>query len=168
MQRSSGFSLMELMIVVTIIGVLAALAGPRFMAFASRSRQSEMRANLSALARSEIEYFAAHQAYTDDMSKLGWRPEGAPRYLYGFTSNTSGSGVNDSATLRSSGGGQFSTTNMVDVFGNPLTGANLPAAGVSAAGFTLAAVGNVDTDVVLDQWTVNDADVWTNVSPDVD
>ena len=44
-----GFSLVELMIVVAIIGILAALAVPRFQTFQARARQSEGKSNLAQI-----------------------------------------------------------------------------------------------------------------------
>jgi type IV pilus assembly protein PilA len=45
----SGFTLIELMIVVAIIGILAAIAIPNFQRFQARARQSEVNVNLKSL-----------------------------------------------------------------------------------------------------------------------
>ena len=44
---NKGFSLVELMVVVAIIGILAALAVPRFTVFQVKARQSEAKTNLN-------------------------------------------------------------------------------------------------------------------------
>jgi prepilin-type N-terminal cleavage/methylation domain-containing protein len=48
-QQQKGFSLVELMIVVAIIGVLAGLAVPKFSQFQQKAKQAEAKTNLAAL-----------------------------------------------------------------------------------------------------------------------
>ena len=47
--RKRGFTLIELMIVVAIIGILAAIAIPNFIKFQAKSKQSEAKTNLKAI-----------------------------------------------------------------------------------------------------------------------
>lgn len=58
-----GFTLIELMIVVAIIGILAALAVPRFQMFQAKARQSEAKANLSHIYTLEQSYFGDNDSY---------------------------------------------------------------------------------------------------------
>lgn len=56
--REAGFSLVELMVVITIIGVLAGIAVPRFQTFKARSAQSEAKSGLNGIFLSMQSYEA--------------------------------------------------------------------------------------------------------------
>ena len=69
-KRFHGFSLMEVMIVVVIIGILAALAYPNLEKYLKRARQTEAKTNLSAIYTAQKIYFSLHQSYADDINEL--------------------------------------------------------------------------------------------------
>ncbi len=69
-KRSYGFSLMEVMIVVVIIGILAGLAYPNLEKYLKRARQTEAKTNLSAIYTAQKIYFTLHQSYTKDINEL--------------------------------------------------------------------------------------------------
>lgn len=99
-----GFTLVEVMIVVAIIGILAAIAIPNFLNFRLKAKVSEAKANLAAIRGLEIAYYTEYDRYmtgqdwtpthgadrsiriawdpTTRFSQLGFAPEGKVFYEY--------------------------------------------------------------------------------------
>ena len=62
-QNQSGFTLIELMIVVAIIGILAAVAIPAFMEYMRKGKKSEADIALNRIGKSGKAYYVEHSAY---------------------------------------------------------------------------------------------------------
>ncbi len=62
-RKQEGFTLIELMIVVAIIGILAAIAIPNFLQYQMKSRQSEAKTNLMAIKTSEVSWQGERGCY---------------------------------------------------------------------------------------------------------
>ena len=70
LQKQKGFTLIELMIVVAIIGILAAVAIPGFMSYIKNSKTSEAKTNLDALRKGASAYFETEQYSPDGLSAI--------------------------------------------------------------------------------------------------
>lgn len=85
--RPDGFSLVELMIVVAIIGLLSSIAIPNFRKFQARSRTTEAKLQLAAIYTAEASYYATYQIYHTCLAPMGYDPsdfKSARFYAVGF------------------------------------------------------------------------------------
>jgi len=171
-----GFTLIELMIVVAIIGILAAIAIPNFIRFQARSKQSEAKSNLKSMFTAQRSYYQEHDAYDILIHKVGFAPERGNRYFYqtgvgGMEDRTtSPATVNTNDTSISVDKMKYPTMALNPVYsGSVMTWLNAavgtPTAVPGGVGGTCPvcdfvgfATGNIDTDVSMDSWYVASAD----------
>lgn len=108
-KSNKGFTLIELMIVVAIIGILAAIAIPNFLRFQLKAKSSEGKVNIAAIRTAQESYLAEFGSYlvaeasptaavtnpgpakvefeltdgdTNGFNSLGWSPEGRVFFAY--------------------------------------------------------------------------------------
>ncbi len=91
--RRRGFTLIELMIVVAIVGILAMLAIPRYQRYVIKSRRSAAQTALADLATQEEQYYLDHTSYTSSISALGRSASAADLYTLSIPTATSDSYV---------------------------------------------------------------------------
>ena len=72
--NEKGFTLIELMIVVAIIGILAAIAIPQFSAYRERSYVASMKADCNSVRTAEEAYFVDNGTYTTTNANLSGIP----------------------------------------------------------------------------------------------
>jgi type IV pilus assembly protein PilA len=80
--EQAGFTLIELMVVVAVVGLLSAIAASKFDNIRTRARQSEVKVQLRSLYVAEQAYYANNNTYSNDMGALGYNPSRGNRYAY--------------------------------------------------------------------------------------
>jgi len=122
-KSKKGFTLIELMIVVAIIGILAAIAIPNFLRFQLKSKSSEGKVNIAAIRTAEESYLAEFGNYVGagdspatccgaakvafvnadgagaGFDQLGWSPEGQVFFQYAVVASGNAYSVSAQADI---------------------------------------------------------------------
>lgn len=138
----SGFTLIEVMVVVAIIGILAAIAAPNLLKFQAKAKQSEARANLAGIFVAQTAYFSINGTY-GTFSQVGFNSSDAGARLYTYRDGTETQAGKNGA----------------EVYAGSVIGAT------GTLGFTATAAGSISTLGVVDGWYINDQKVLVNEVP---
>jgi type IV pilus assembly protein PilA len=154
LRDSDGFTLIELMIVVAIIGILAAIAIPNFLQYQARSRQAEARTNLGGIFVSETSWFGENSRYGSFQETGFTIASTSNRYTYRSPANggNAGSAGQQGVDRCNTNAGCQATGGTAIAEGPVASGASTTA----PAGFTATAAGDIDSDATIDAWHVND------------
>jgi type IV pilus assembly protein PilA len=137
-----GFSLIELMVVVSVLGIVAAVAVPNYLRYQGKSRQAEAKTNLGAIFAAEAAFFGENSRF-GSATQAGYALAAATnRYAY-RSHGTDPTGADTGEEVIPPGVG-------VD------PGENFIPSGSTLNGFTATATANLDNDGVIDMWHVND------------
>ncbi len=143
-RNRSGFTLVELMIVVAIIGILAAIAIPSYLKFQAKTKRSEVKANLSAIYSAELSYYSENDTFSTSFATIRWVPVGSKKY-YSYSVGNEIYGLS--------------------VSGNPQPGGISPGAGLYS--FSAYGWGNIDTDTAVDVWKIDEYKTLQNQTDDI-
>jgi type IV pilus assembly protein PilA len=139
LRNRKGFTLVELMIVVAIIGILAAIAIPNFLNFRLKAKTSEAKSNLGGIRSTEVAYVAEWNMYVgnQEYTPVNPRTNNAKKVLWVTTTRFSILG--------------FAPEGKV-FFSYRLEGTEYPA---ESSGFTARAGGDLDNDGSVSVFSMN-------------
>ena len=131
-----GFTLIELMVAMAIVGILTVVATGSFLTFQAKAKQAEAKINLGAIGDMAEAYKVEYDTYVVTISALGWAPNTITRYRYWYNGTFA---VGTPTTIEGS----------VDYTD--------PGSTAVSDAFTAYAVGNVDYDSTSDIWSINES-----------
>lgn len=163
LNKQSGFSLVELMVVVAIIGILAALSVGQVQKQIAKSRQAEAKTNLASVYTSEKSFNAEFAAYTDDFGALGLGFDGNMRYDVGFSAAATlppPAGYTGSAASTIGSAAAFCTGQCVIVPSNGLAPPAVAGA-ITATTFAPQARAYIFNATDIDTWEINQDKIYS-------
>lgn len=174
LRNPEGFTLVELMVVVAIIGILSAIAVPNFKKYQAKSKQSEAKIQLAAIYNSEVGAQSDYDTYGTCLGAMGYEQSPRGYYIVGFLT-----GIDASAKFSGCTSGAVTAASTAAVATDRITPplvqlaavtANKPAtltlaSTASQTTFTAAAEASISSAVALDKWSITEAKKLSNDTP---
>jgi type IV pilus assembly protein PilE len=103
--RQNGFTLVELMIIVAVIGILASIAYPSYTQYVARGYRASAQSEMMVIANQQQQFFLANRSYASSLSGLGYTlpSEVDARYDATMTVNNAATPPSFSVTLAPTG-----------------------------------------------------------------
>lgn len=170
LKGADGFTLIELMVVVAIIGILSSIAVPNFKKYQAKAKQSEAKIQLAAVYSTEVGANADYDTYGTCILNLGYEQPPKGYYIVGFEASdaTSLAAINArigtaTCTATATSFSVAPSTHMKVDAGTLPAAAQLTSTSVSPTAFTAAAAGDISgSGAVYDIWRITDAKSLTN------
>lgn len=161
--NSNGFSLVELMVVVTIIGILSAVIIPNFKKYQSKSKQSEAKIQLATLYTFETSAKADFNTYGTCLNTLGYEQVPLGYYVVGFNAGVNATDIGPTCIITEDFN-MTPTSHSGVIIANIPTTLSDPASIASQNTFLSSAEGSIASSGVnaLDRWTMNEAKALVN------
>ena len=163
LKRQDGFTLVELMVVVAIIGLLSAVAIPNFKKYQAKAKISEAKLQLSAAYTAEQSFYSDFNIYHHCLNYMGYNPanEIAQRYFaVGFKDATTISATSEARAVIS-GLNTTAAVGCTKVAANATTGSFFPAGKITSNGFA-ATYANSSANAAFAASTVGTQDTVTD------
>ncbi len=149
----AGFTIIELVIVVGIIGILATLVMPNYLRWRAKTVQTEVKTNLGGIFAAETAFFGEIGRY-GSFQEVGFTLAAVTnRYTYRSPANGGAGGSSNTVGVDQFNTGAGSAAGGTVIAENTVIAS---AATLDPATFTATATGNIDADPSIDQWHVND------------
>lgn len=180
MNNKKGFTLIELMVVVGIIGVITAIAVPSFQKFQAKAKQANAKTELSGMYGMEKAFYTEFGHYHANLPLVGYVPDGypmsgdcpvsgtisasatAPRYYEAGFINTDGEG-SAAQDAKPAGIGDIPCDGITSYSATLTVDGSGTVDGVAKSDeFLIVANGKITNSSKADVWTMNQSKLLTN------